>query len=855
MNAEIELMSGRVLGALLNGGAQGLVIALLAWAGLRMARRANAATRHAAGYAALLLMALLPLAHFWRGANQAEPPAAPAAKPEFQASPEPAGPRPAGRTLTEPGLQAPQPEPRQDQPRQHLPRNREFLQESARALAELEEAGQGDGNRRWDEAGPEARPEEPDARLDTSAELEMAAGTRAVEPPAADAARMAATEEVQPASAAAMMEIFKRNGQAALARLGDWLERGRGWARSERLLAMPSGAATALAGIWAGIAAMLLARLGWQCAVLRGWKRRAAACTEEAGALFEQCRVEMGVSRRARLMVSEEAPAPAALGFAHPAVLLPADLAEHAGSAELEQIFRHELAHVARRDDWANLAQQAIRAVFFFHPGILWLSRRLAVEREIACDDHVLAAGRSARSYALLLAEFARGTSERGRQMRHLAAASAAWGSKNQLKERIGMLMNKTRNTSTRLSPARAGIMTLGAVLTALLTLQVAPRIALGSSADDGPDSAPRPKPARAASAAITVLAAPSAAPAAPVSVPQPPQPPEAPAVLYYPATPAPAPAALYFSAAPTEGAVALSAPHPVPAAMPAPPMIVASAGHGKKPGRDESIEERIERLEELVRSLARPEEGPRPGKDRNKGEGKGEGGDMNFERKFNFQMKGPIGPDLERLKKDLGHILNEKEMAKIQKEVAEATRNVQKDIKTSMKHAQRAQADAQKTMREAQKKSMHGLIEEKRGQHEGARKGLENHRRTLEERKRGLEREMEKLEREIERLEEEQERIEEEQEKLEEKRSELESDSDIDVDVEIELEAEAEVALAENAEDHGHPHGGEHKEECGEEKKAENASNSNSSSSSNSSENSNESKEGGPKKKKTVQH
>ena len=46
-------------------------------------------------------------------------------------------------------------------------------------------------------------------------------------------------------------------------------------------------------------------------------------------------------------------------------------------------------------------------AVYWIHPGVWWIARRLRVERELACDDRVLRAGTHAREYAGHLLELA----------------------------------------------------------------------------------------------------------------------------------------------------------------------------------------------------------------------------------------------------------------------------------------------------------------------------------------------------------------------------------------------------------------------------------------------------------------
>ncbi|HSH14974.1 MAG TPA: M56 family metallopeptidase, partial [Verrucomicrobiae bacterium] len=123
--------------------------------------------------------------------------------------------------------------------------------------------------------------------------------------------------------------------------------------------------------------------------------------------------------------------------------------------------------------------QQVVAAVCFFNPAIWWLSRRLTIDREIACDDHALAGNRSPQDYALLLTEFA-GRS-RGNDW---IAAPAAWSSKSQLKERIDMILDSKRNTSSRLARTSTGALTVVTMATAAMALLAGPRLVLAASAD-----------------------------------------------------------------------------------------------------------------------------------------------------------------------------------------------------------------------------------------------------------------------------------------------------------------------------------------------------------------------------------
>ena len=76
-------------------------------------------------------------------------------------------------------------------------------------------------------------------------------------------------------------------------------------------------------------------------------------------------------------------------------------------AVELNAILLHELAHLRRWDDWTNLIQKIVGAVLFFHPAVWWIEKKLALEREMACDDLVLAKTASPRAYAECLVSLA----------------------------------------------------------------------------------------------------------------------------------------------------------------------------------------------------------------------------------------------------------------------------------------------------------------------------------------------------------------------------------------------------------------------------------------------------------------
>jgi hypothetical protein len=83
--------------------------------------------------------------------------------------------------------------------------------------------------------------------------------------------------------------------------------------------------------------------------------------------------------------------------------VLPAWALRELPPQDLNVILLHEFAHLRRWDDWTNLIQKIVRALFFFHPAVWWIEKHISVEREMACDDAVLADTANPHGYAACL--------------------------------------------------------------------------------------------------------------------------------------------------------------------------------------------------------------------------------------------------------------------------------------------------------------------------------------------------------------------------------------------------------------------------------------------------------------------
>ena len=170
---------------------------------------------------------------------------------------------------------------------------------------------------------------------------------------------------------------------------------------------------------------------------LRGIKQRSRAVSPEQMVNFDYWLLACGIDRTARLLVSSEIVSPMAVGFRRPAVIVPETLLNEFTAEELDHVLLHELAHIARYDDWTNLFARLIGALLPVHPVAVWLIKQIEQEREIACDDWVVAMTGEARPYAASLTRLFELCSARRRQLLATGMADRA----SHLGERIEALL------------------------------------------------------------------------------------------------------------------------------------------------------------------------------------------------------------------------------------------------------------------------------------------------------------------------------------------------------------------------------------------------------------------------------
>jgi len=152
--------------------------------------------------------------------------------------------------------------------------------------------------------------------------------------------------------------------------------------------------------------------------LLRVWRRAAVSNSmiDEAlrrGFLLKPSTVRsldptLEVAENARIVITPDGAGPATLGAWRSVVVIPENLLpwlnDHRGPTRQErdrflQVLRHELSHLSRRDDLANMLAAITVAFFWFHPVAHWAYNRLRINNELCCDMQVVSSGVAPADY------------------------------------------------------------------------------------------------------------------------------------------------------------------------------------------------------------------------------------------------------------------------------------------------------------------------------------------------------------------------------------------------------------------------------------------------------------------------
>ncbi|HTD42386.1 MAG TPA: M56 family metallopeptidase [Mucilaginibacter sp.] len=182
--------------------------------------------------------------------------------------------------------------------------------------------------------------------------------------------------------------------------------------------------------------------------------------SEEFKHKIEMFAGQIGIRQVVRLVQSELVKVPVAVGWLKPMILLPMGIILQLSPEQLESILWHELAHIRRRDYLVNILQGIVETMFFFNPGLLWLSSLIRAEREACCDDIVLSRMNRKANYLEALLSF-------GYEDNSKVSFAMSIGSGNQLRDRLKRMVSQENK---RLSIAEKVVLAAGLVLLSAFT-------------------------------------------------------------------------------------------------------------------------------------------------------------------------------------------------------------------------------------------------------------------------------------------------------------------------------------------------------------------------------------------------
>jgi len=208
----------------------------------------------------------------------------------------------------------------------------------------------------------------------------------------------------------------------------------------------------AIAALWLMVSLVRGVKLAMSAVRLRGiWKR--AVPVEGCDAVL----LAAGF-RGVELCASKDVDRPSVIGFFSPRILIPEELFARLTTAEFGQIVLHEVGHLRRADDWINLLQKLSLVLVPLNPVLMWIERRLCLERELACDDDVLRLTKAPKAYATCLTNLA----EHRLGRRAAALSLGAWERKSELARRVHSILLGGRRMGTAQARVVMGVLVLG---------------------------------------------------------------------------------------------------------------------------------------------------------------------------------------------------------------------------------------------------------------------------------------------------------------------------------------------------------------------------------------------------------
>ncbi|MBP1994213.1 M56 family metallopeptidase [Paenibacillus eucommiae] len=214
----------------------------------------------------------------------------------------------------------------------------------------------------------------------------------------------------------------------------------------------------AIASVWLAGMIVVLAFQAWRywrfMKMVNRWSEDVTDC--EIVGVFHALKAEMKIVRRVRIRICPGITTPMLIGFIRPAVLLPTTQFE---PDELAFILRHELVHLKRNDLWYKALVLLATAIHWFNPIVYRMSKSIAAQCEIACDERVLegASFQQRKHYGETIIGVVRNTAKY-----QTSLTTNFYGGQKGMKTRVFSIMNSRKKKAGFMILSIALIVTIG---------------------------------------------------------------------------------------------------------------------------------------------------------------------------------------------------------------------------------------------------------------------------------------------------------------------------------------------------------------------------------------------------------
>ncbi|TWT78589.1 M56 family metallopeptidase [Neorhodopirellula pilleata] len=147
---------------------------------------------------------------------------------------------------------------------------------------------------------------------------------------------------------------------------------------------------TIMLSLWVAGAVFATVRYSLQWMKIRRWVHRGTTASKSVDSMVVQVASRIGLRRVPQVAMVQKVVTPSvfALGF-RSTLVLPESLLARVTDDELETIIAHELVHLHRGDGWVGLIEMLSAALFWWHPIVPWVRRKIHQAAEEACDAWV----------------------------------------------------------------------------------------------------------------------------------------------------------------------------------------------------------------------------------------------------------------------------------------------------------------------------------------------------------------------------------------------------------------------------------------------------------------------------------